>query len=463
MTQVVPERHQEAAANSRVEQQASYVAHVNPIRAKLLDVLGMNVQYTHASGAELYTSDGRTILDCLSGYCVHNAGHNHPYVITQLVTKLQGQSPAMLQSNVVESAGELAQTLCAYADGKVSKAFFCSSGSEGIEAVIKFARAHTGRRDIVYAAGAFHGLTCGALSLMGNEFWREGFGPMLEGTHRVPFGDLDALEHVLRGRQVAAVVLEPIQAEGGIILPPAGYLPGVERLCAKYGSLFVLDEVQTGMGRTGTFLAGNRYGAHPDMIVMAKALSGGLVPCGAVLMTDAIYKSVFPSLCRAFIHTSTFSENAMAMRVGLATIEVLVREHLIERADKVGAELRQRLSEALKPYEMVKEVRGQGLLCGIAFQAPRSMRLRLSFESFKAIHPGLFGQMLVMRLFQEKNLLAQICGNNFMVLKVAPPLVVSERQMESCVASIRDVVETVHFSTTFWSQALALGRRAMSR
>lgn len=462
MTQVVPERHQEAAANSRVEQQASYVAHVNPIRAKLLDVLGMNVQYTHASGAELYTSDGRTILDCLSGYCVHNAGHNHPYVITQLVTELQGQSPAMLQSNVVESAGELAQTLCAYADGKVSKAFFCSSGSEGIEAVIKFARAHTGRRDIVYAAGAFHGLTCGALSLMGNEFWREGFGPMLEGTHQVPFGNLDALEHVLRGRTVAAVVLEPIQAEGGIILPPAGYLPGVERLCAKYGSLFVLDEVQTGMGRTGTFLAGNRYGAHPDMIVMAKALSGGLVPCGAVLMTDAIYKSVFPSLCRAFIHTSTFSENAMAMRVGLATIEVLVREHLIERADKVGAELRQRLSEALKPYEMVKEVRGQGLLCGIAFQAPRSMRLRLSFESFKAIHPGLFGQMLVMRLFQEKNLLAQICGNNFMVLKVAPPLVVSERQMESCVASIRDVVETVHFSTTFWSQALALGRRAMS-
>jgi len=462
VTQVVPERHQEAAANSRVEQQASYVAHVNPIRAKLLDVLGMNVQYTHASGAELYTSDGRTILDCLSGYCVHNAGHNHPYVITQLIAELQGESPAMLQSNVVESAGELAQTLCAYADGKVSKAFFCSSGSEGIEAVIKFARAHTGRKDIVYAAGAFHGLTCGALSLMGSEFWREGFGPMLEGTHQVPFGDLDALEHVLRGRQVAAVVLEPIQAEGGIILPPAGYLPGVERLCAKYGSLFVLDEVQTGMGRTGTFLAGNRYGAHPDMIVMAKALSGGLVPCGAVLMTDAIYKSVFPSLRRAFIHTSTFSENAMAMRVGLATIEVLVREHLIERADKVGAELRQRLSEALKPYEMVKEVRGQGLLCGIAFQAPRSMRLRLSFESFKAIHPGLFGQMLVMRLFQEKNLLAQICGNNFMVLKVAPPLVVSERQMESCVASIRDVIETVHFSTTFWSQALALGRRAMS-
>jgi ornithine--oxo-acid transaminase len=460
--QIVYESHEEVAAISRAEQQAPYVEHVNPIWAKLLDVLGMNVQYTHASGAELFTSDGRTILDCLSGYCVHNTGHNHPYIVTQLIAELQGQSPAMLQSNVVETAGALAQTLCAYADGKVSKAFFCSSGSEGIEAVIKFARAHTGRRDIVYAAGAFHGLTCGALSLMGSDFWREGFGPMLEGTHQVPFGDLKALEETLRPRKVAAVVLEPIQAEGGIILPPPGYLLGVEELCTKYGALFVLDEVQTGMGRTGTFFAGSRYGVQPDMIVMAKALSGGLVPCGAVLMTDAIYRSVFHSLRRAFIHTSTFSENALAMRVGLATIEVLIREHLVERADTVGADLRQRLSQALKPYEMVKEVRGQGLLCGIEFQAPRSMRLRLSFESFKAIHRGLFGQMLVMRLFSQKNLLTQVCGNNFMVLKVAPPLVISERQIETCVTSIRDVVETVHFSSAFWSDALALGRRAMS-
>jgi ornithine--oxo-acid transaminase len=460
--QLVPQGREQAVDLSRAEEQAAYVEHVNPTWVKLLDILGMNVQYTHASGAELFTTDGRTILDCLSGYCVHNTGHNHPYIVTQLISELQAQSPAMLQSNVVESAGILAQTLCAYAGGKVTKAFFCSSGSEGIEAVIKFARAHTGRKDIVYAAGAFHGLTCGALSLMGSDFWREGFGPMLEGTHQVPFGDVKALEEVLRTRKVAAVVLEPIQAEGGVILPPTGYLVAVEKLCAKYGALFALDEVQTGMGRTGTFLASNRYGVEPDMIVMAKALSGGLVPCGAVLMTDEIYKSVFHSLRRAFIHTSTFSENALAMRAGLATVEVLIREHLVERAEKVGADFRHRLSKALWPYEMVKEVRGQGLLCGIEFQPPRSMRLRLSFESFKAIHPGLFGQMLVMRLFSQKNLLAQICGNNFMVLKVAPPLVISESQIESCVTSIRDVIETVHFSSAFWSDALALGRRAMS-
>jgi len=448
--------------SSDVEDQRAYANYVNPIWVKLLSALGMNVSYTHCSGSELYTADGRTILDCLSGYCVHNVGHNHPFVVSQLVSELQSQSPAMVQSNVVKEAGALARTLCENAGGKVSKVFFCSSGSEGIEAVIKFARAHTGRTDLVYAAGAFHGLTCGALSLMGSDFWRESFGPMLGGTREVPFGDLAAMEKLLMTKTIAAVVLEPIQAEAGIVLPPAGYLAEVQRLCRTYGTLFILDEVQTGMGRTGTFLAGQRYGAEPDMIVMAKALSGGLVPCAAVLMTDEIYKSVFHSLRRAFIHTSTFSENSLAMRAGLATMHVLQEERLATRADSLGNEFREQLRVALTPYEMVKEVRGEGMLTGIEFQAPRNLPMRISFEAFKAVHPGLFGQILVMRLFNDKNILTQICGNNFMVLKLAPPLTTSEQQIHYFVESIRGVIETVHSSRVFWSDALNLGRRAIS-
>jgi ornithine--oxo-acid transaminase len=439
-----------------------YNQHVNPIWVKLLDVLGLNVRYKRAVGAELHTEDDGVILDCLSGYCVHNVGHNHPHIIAELVSQLERQTPSMLQSSVVESAGQLASALCERAGGKVTKAFFCSSGSEGVEAVIKFARAHTGRSDIVYAAGAFHGLTCGALSLMGSDFWREGFGPMLAGTHEVPFGDLAKLEKLLKEYKVAAVVLEPIQAEAGIILPPRDYLTEVQELCHRYGALLVLDEVQTGLGRTGRFLAAERYDVQPDMIVLAKALSGGLVPVGAVLMSEAIYKSVFHSLRRAFIHTSTFSESSLAMRAGLATIEVLDREGLAERADRLGMALRDRLQKALAPFEMIKEVRGEGLLIGIEFQSPRTLSMRLSFQAFQAIHPALFGQILVMRLFKEKNILTQICGNNFMVLKVAPPLVISEQQLEGCVASIRDVVETVHSSAAFWSDALKLGRRAVS-
>ena len=177
-------------ASSSDDERRSYAQYVNPFWVKLLNALGMNVHYTHCSNAELYTQGGRKILDCLSGYCVHNIGHNHPHVVSELVAELQSQSTTMTQSNVVEKAGTLARILCQAAGGKVSKAFFCSSGSEGIEAAIKFSRAHTGRTGLLYAAGAFHGLTCGALSLMGDSFWREGFGPMLPETEEIPFGDL---------------------------------------------------------------------------------------------------------------------------------------------------------------------------------------------------------------------------------------------------------------------------------
>ena len=440
----------------------SYGHHVNPAWARLVNILGMNLRYTRCSGVELETTDGRTILDYLSGYCVHNTGHNHPYIVQELVRELQSNGPSMLQSNIVESAAELAEALCKRAGGKVTKAFFCSSGSEGIEAAIKFSRAFTGRTEMVYAKGAFHGLTCGALSLMGDEFWREGFGPMLSGTTAVPFGDLQCLEEALAKRKVAAVVLEPIQGEAGIIVPAAGYLKGVEDLCRRYGSIFVLDEVQTGIGRTGKFLAAHHYDVQPDMIVLAKALSGGLVPCAAVLMTDEICKSVYHSLRRAFIHTSTFSESNLAMRAGLSTLQVLDDEGLPDRAERRGALLRQRLREALAPFEMIKEIRGEGLFCGIVFQPPRTLAMRVSFEAFKAIHPGMFGQLVVMRLFNDKNILTQICGNNFMVLKAAPPLVVSEQQIEAFVEGITDVVSMMHSSTTFWSDAMKLGRRAMS-
>src|SRR5580692_2453260 len=229
---------------------ALYSDHVNPQWVKLLDVLGMNVVYTRCSGTNLFMQDGNCVLDFLSGYCVHNIGHNHPSVIAALKEELDRSGPAMLQSHVPESAGELAARLCKLAGGQLSKVFFASSGSEGVEGAIKFARAHTGRSGLLYTEGAFHGLTCGALSLMGDPFWREGFGPMLSGTAEVPFGDLDALEQKLATRQFAAFIVEPVQAEAGIRVPPAGYLESAQALCRRYGSLFVLDEVQTGMYRT---------------------------------------------------------------------------------------------------------------------------------------------------------------------------------------------------------------------
>lgn len=436
-----------------------YAQSVNPQWVRLLDVLQMNVPFARCEGVELWRVDGKRVLDFLSGYCVHNTGHNHPRIIAALKEELDRSGPVMLQSHVPELAGELAQRLSESAGGRLKKAHFTSSGSEGVEAAIKFARANTGRTGLIFAEGAFHGLTCGALSLMGNAFWREGFGPLLPGAKQVPFGDLKRLAAELSTKRYAAFFVEPIQGEGGIRIPDPEYLEKAQALCRRFGSLFVLDEVQTGMYRTGRFLAAQHFGLDPDIVILAKALSGGLVPVGAVLMTDDVYDSVYSSLKRAIIHASTFSENSLAMRAGLATLDVLESERLGERASSLGKYLRQQLEQTLSGYEMVGEVRGLGLFCGIQFRAPRQLSLRAAFQAFMRIHPGMFGQMLVMKLFREKGILTQICGNNFLVLKVAPPLVVESGQLDEFVAKLGEVVQLVHASTTFWSEALGLARR----
>lgn len=438
-----------------------YSEHVNPQWVRLLNLLEMNVRYEQCSGSELFTSDGKRVLDFLSGYCVHNIGHNHPAVIAALHEELERSGPVVVQTHVAERAGELAQELCRRAGGRLTKVFFGSSGSEGVEAAIKFSRAHAGRPGLLYANGAFHGLTCGALSLMGDSFWREGFGPLIPETEAIPFDDVDALEQKLASRRFAAFIVEPIQSEAGVRVPTADYLRAAQSLCRRYGTLLVLDEVQTGMYRTGPFLAAQRFGVEPDMVVLAKAMSGGLVPVSAVLMTEAIYDSVYGSLRRSIIHTSTFSENSLAMRAALATLEVLEQEKLGSRAMDAGETLRTRLHETLRGYEMVKEVRGQGLLLGIEFTAPKSLRLRVPFEAFMRIHPAMFGQIVVMRLFRDSGILTQICGNNFMVLKVAPPLVVRDDQIDEFVSAIEKVVESAHSSSAFWSEALGLARRAI--
>jgi ornithine--oxo-acid transaminase len=439
----------------------AYADHVNPQWVKLLNLLEMNVAYERCVGAELFTTDGRRILDFLSGYCVHNTGHNHPAIIKALKEELDRSGPVMLQSNVAELAGELAARLCKLAGGGLTKVFFASSGSEGVETAIKFARAHTGRVALLSCDGAFHGLTCGALSLMNGDYWRKGFGPLLPDTAFVPFGNLPALEKELSSKRYAAFFIEPIQAEGGIRVPEQNYLKQVQALCRRYGTLLVADEVQTGMFRTGRFLASHHFGITPDIVVLAKALSGGLVPVSAVLMSDEIHGSVFSSFKRSIVHASTFSENSLSMRAGLATLDVLERERLGDRANIIGIELKHRLSEALSGYEMVKEVRGKGLLLGVEFAAPSRLALRAPFEAFARIHPAMFGQILVMRLFRNHNILTQICGNDFMVLKVAPPLMVHSPQIAEFVSAVRDVVDAAHRPGPFWSEALGLARRAV--
>jgi ornithine--oxo-acid transaminase len=441
---------------------ATYAAHVNHQWVRLLDVLDMNVRYVHGAGEELFAADGSTYLDFLSGYGVYNVGHGHPRLVADLQAELERGRPGMLQSHVPELAGDLAAALCARAGGRLTRVFFTSSGSEGIETVIKFARAHTRRSGILFASGAFHGLTCGALSLMDTPFWTSGFGPGLPGTRAVPFDDLDAMAQALATEEYAAVVLEPIQSEAGIRVPGSEYLRTVQALCARHGTLLVLDEVQTGLGRTGTFLAAHAFGVEPDMVVLAKALSGGFVPVGAVLMSETVHGSVYDSIDRAFVHASTFGENTLAMRAALTTLAILDEEDLARRAGTLGARFQADLAEALAPFEMVAAVRGAGLLCGVEFRPPTRLALRVPYKLFERAHAGLFGQMIVRELFRRHRILTQVCGNDFRVLKVAPPLVTRRASLETFVTAIRDVMADVHASARFWAEALALAARALA-
>jgi ornithine--oxo-acid transaminase len=439
-----------------------YARFVNDEWVRMLEVLGMERDYARCEGTRLTTASGREILDFLSGYCVYNTGHNHPRLLAALHEELDRHGPTMLQSHVPPLAGELAERLSNAAGGGLDRVVFTSSGSEGVETAIKFARAATRRPGILHADGAFHGLTCGALSLMGNPWWRKDFEPLLPAVGRIPFLDLAALDAELASRTYAAFIVEPIQSESGVHAPPEGAWAEAARICRRHGTLLVFDEVQTGLGRTGRFLAAHRFGVEPDAVILAKALSGGLVPVGAVLMRDEIARSVYSGIDRAFLHASTFGENTLAMRAGLAVMDVLRDEGLAERADRLGGFLRAGLRELGRKYEMLGEVRGFGLMNGIEFRAPESRRLRLLDAGFAKMHPGLFGQMIVRALFREEGILTQMCGNNFRVVKASPPLTSSERDVERFLEGFGRTLERVHSSLGFWTQGLVLAGKALA-
>lgn len=438
-----------------------YGNYVNPEWVKLLNVLGMNEQFERSEGALLHTTSGRTILDFLGGYGVYNVGHNHPHVIESLIDELRACRPSMLQSHVPPLAGELAERLCKKAGGRVSKVYFGSSGSEGVESAMKFARAYTKRDWILFGKGGFHGLTCGALSLMSDRWWCEGFGRMVPETKSIPFNDIESLKEELEREEYACYIVEPIQGESGVQVPSSDYLKEAQALCDKHGTLLVIDEVQTGVHRTGTFLASQQLGVTPDMVIMAKALSGGEIPVGALLMRDDICRSVYTSVDKAFVHASTFGENALAMRAGLATLDICENENLEAETLRKGELLRSKLRSRLEKYEILQEVRGMGLMNAIHFKPPTSLTLKMLFKGFHKVHPGLFGQMIIRTLFREEGILCQMAGSQYMVIKSMPPLVVTDDQIEQYAAGLENVVDMIiNDKTRFWKQGLEVGAKA---
>ena len=404
-----------------------YARTINPQFVRLLKTIGFDRRWARAKGAYLYDADGGSYLDLLGGFGMYNVGRNNPRIRAAIVEALELETPGKVQLGVSPLPGLLASELLERAPSSLGRVLFTSSGTEAVEAALKLGRAATGRSKVVSCEHGFHGLTLGSLSAAGDAAFSERFGPLLPGFSRVPFDDLGALEAALRDEDVAVFIVEPVQGHGPYF-PSDGHLQGAQELCRRFGTLFCVDEVQTGFGRTGRMFALDHWGLEPDLLTVAKSLSGGYVPVGALLMSTAVYDAVFDSLEHSVSHGSTFAPNDLAMAAGLATLEELDSQRLPEHAERMGKLLLERTRSLVDRYEVVKDVRGLGLLWAIEFEEPSGGSR--SWRMLERVQPGLFAQLVVVPLFSEHKILTQVAGHDSNVIKILPPLVLSEDDLD---------------------------------
>jgi ornithine--oxo-acid transaminase len=421
---------------------ALHTRYLNEQMVRVLKTIGFDRAYRRGKGQYLYDREGLQYLDLLSGWGVFALGRNHPVVADALKKVLDSELPNLVQMDVSALAGVLAERLL-FQVPHLEKVFFANSGTESVEASLKFARAATGRGGIVYCSHAFHGLTYGSLSVIGDDIFRSGFGPLLPDCVEVPFNDLAALERALASKTVAAFIVEPIQGKG-VTMPTDDYLRSALELCRKYDTLFIADEVQTGLGRTGRFLACEHWGIEPDMVLLSKSLSGGHVPVGAVLTRKWVFDKVFDRMDRAVVHGSTFSKNDLAMAAGIATLEVIQSEGLMQNAERTGARLLATFERMIGRHELVKDVRGKGLMIGIEFGAPRSLKLKASWNLLETANSGLFCQLIVIPLLKEHRILTQVAGHGNHTIKLLPPLTIADQDCDWIERSFETVISEAH-------------------
>jgi ornithine--oxo-acid transaminase len=405
---------------------------------RTLRTIGFDKNYVRGEGAYLYDAEGNAYADFLAGFGVFAAGRSHPVIKQALHDALDEDFAAWTQFDCQPISGLLAQRLLAKAPG-LDRVFFCNSGTEAVESGLKFARHATGKGRIVYAHHAFHGLTAGSLSVNGADEFKRGFGPLLPGAE-IPLGDLGALEAELRKGDVAAMVVEPVQGHGMMMTPP-GFLAAASDLLHSHGALLICDEVQSGIGRTGQFFSYQYEDVRPDIVTVAKALSGGYVPVGAMLATDKVFSSVYSSMDQVMVHSTTFKGGPLAMAAGLASLAVIEDEGLVQNAALRGAELLAGLQGLAAKYDLIADVRGRGLMIGIEFGRPSGMKARAGWAMMQKARVGLFAQMVVVALFQRHRILTQVSGDHMEVIKLIPPLIIGDAEVKLFVDGLADVLE----------------------
>ncbi|GAB4118594.1 MAG: aspartate aminotransferase family protein [Fimbriimonadaceae bacterium] len=405
---------------------SDYSEHLNPGLAKLMQFAGFGVEVS-AEGMYITDQDGRQYLDFLGGYGVFSLGHRHPDVLKAVVDQLQKQ-PLSSKTFFNPVQGALARRLAEVAPEGLQYTFFSNSGTEAVEAALKMARAATGRTGFVSTEGGYHGKTLGALSVTGREKYRKPYQPLVPGASFVPYGDLAAAEAAIN-ETTAAFIVETVQGEGGVHVAPPGYLAGLRAACDRAGALLIADEVQTGLGRTGKWFGCDHEGVRPDLMTLAKALGGGVMPIGATMGTAAVWNKVFAD--NPLTHTSTFGGNPLACAAGLAVLDIMERDNLVERVAIQGDRLQAALKEALKDQPLVAEVRGQGLLIGVEFAEDE------------------VGELVIAQMM-KRGVIAAYTLNNPRVIRMEPPFLVTDEQIDHAVNCLKEsVAETADLISAF--------------
>jgi putrescine aminotransferase len=398
-----------------------FARHVNPSLLELLKFGGFDKVEWEGCGSIVRDLAGNEYIDCLGGYGVFTLGHSHPKVVDAVIAQIR-HLPLSSKTFLNKPLADLAAKLAEVAPGDLQFTFMCNSGAEAVEGALKIARMATGRTQIISAVGSYHGKTFGALSASDRETYKAPFEPLLPDFIHVPFGDSDAVANIIND-QTAAVILEPVQGENGIRIPPDSYLPRVRELCTAHGALLILDEVQSGLGRTGKVFACEHWNVAPDIMTLAKALGDGVVPAGAVIATPDVWEKVFRE--NPLIHTSTFGGNPVACVAGLAALETLVEEDLPHQAQVKGNLLLHGLRDIQLRYpKLISDVRGLGLMIGVEFD------------------DADIGKLIISALLQN-GVLAAYTLNNPKVMRFEPPLVISEVQIHQVLAAFEGAMESI--------------------
>jgi putrescine aminotransferase len=403
-----------------------YAKYVNPNLGKLMSFAGFGVEM-RGEGCYLYDHEGRRFLDCLGGFGTFALGHRHPRVVEAVKRQLD-ELALSGKAFFSKPCADLAEKLAHIAPTGLQYSFFCNSGAEAVEGSLKFAKGVSGRYKIVSTLESFHGKTLGALSTMGRAKYRVPYEPLLPGVTFVPFGDAEAAVEAIDD-QTACFIVEALQGEGGIVVPPDGYLKPIREACDRNGAFLIIDEVQTGLGRTGTLWGCDHDGVSPDLMPLAKAIGGGVMPLGVVMGTPKVWDAVFEK--NPMTHSSTFGGNPLACTAGLAALETIEQEGLVERSAKMGGLLKEGLQQVAQRHpDTMKEVRGRGLMLGVEMQMDE------------------VGELVVAQLL-KRGVCVAYALNNPRVLRFEPPLIISEDQVAFAADSLdNSLTETEELLST---------------